>query len=126
VILERGSELAHELWRGPYNGASSVLAYPEGKAALAAARRSNRLTQRLYREAVESFERRYEELAAVAVDGELAHDAGALASEFALRGYDAVHLATALSVAEHDVALVSWDRDLCRAASEAGLAVLGG
>jgi uncharacterized protein len=126
VIFERGSELAHELWSSPYKGAASVLVYPEGKAALASAHRGNRLTQDLYREAVESFDRSYEELAVVAVDEQLAHDAGALALEFALRGYDAMHLATALSLAEHDVALVSWDHDLCRAASESGLAVLGG
>ena len=126
MILEPGSDLVYELWSSPYKGAASVLAYPEGKAALASAHRGNRLTQDLYREAVESFDRSYQELAVVAVDQQLVYDAGALASEFALRGYDAMHLATALSLAEDDVALVSWDHDLCRAASESGLAVLGG
>jgi uncharacterized protein len=126
VIEEQGSELVHELWSGAYRGASSVLAYAEGRAALAAARRNNRLTQRIYAEAVENFDRTYEEVAAIGVDERLTRAAGALASEHALRGYDAVHLATALSLTEHDIALVSWDRDLCDAAVEAGLAVLGG
>jgi predicted nucleic acid-binding protein len=126
VIAEQGSELVHELWSGVYRGASSVLAYAEGRAALASARCSNRLTKRIYTEAVENFDQAYEDVVAIGVDEQLTRAAGALASEFALRGYDAVHLATALSLAEHEVALVSWDRDLCGAAVEAGLTVLGG
>jgi predicted nucleic acid-binding protein len=84
------------------------------------------LTQHLYSEAVKGFDQAYEELAAIRVDEQLTRTAGELASEYGLRGYDAVHLATALGLADRDVALVSWDRDLCRAAGEAGLAVLGG
>jgi uncharacterized protein len=126
VISEQGSDLVHELWSGAFRGASSVLVYTEGRAALAAARRRNRLTRRSHAEAVEAFDRTYEEVVAIGVDEQLTRTAGALASEFALRGYDAVHLATALSIAEHDVALVSWDRDLCSAAVEAGIPVLGG
>lgn len=126
MLFEPGSELALELWAGPYRAASSVLAFPEGRAALAAARRSSRLTQRLYGEAVKYFDRTYEELAAIGVDEQLTRVAGELASKYALRGYDAVHLATALDLADRDVALVSWDRDLSRAGAEAGLVVLGG
>lgn len=84
-----------------------------------------RLDQRLYRESQKSFDPTYEELVAIGVDQQLTRTAGDLASEFSLRGYDAVHLATALGLAEHDVALVSWDRELSRAATVAGLAVLG-
>jgi len=116
----------HELWSEANKGASSVLAYAEGRAALAAARRGSRLSRPIYAEAIERFDRTYEEVVAIAVDEQLTRTAGALAAEFALRGYDAVHLATALSIAEHEVALVSWDRDLCDAAVEAGLVVLGG
>jgi uncharacterized protein len=124
-MQEQGSALVHELWSGSYRGASSVLVYAEGRAALASARRSNRLSQAIYAEAVENFDQAYEEVVTIGVDEHLTRIAGTLASEFALRGYDAVHLATALSLAEHDVALVSWDRDLCDAAIEAGLTVLG-
>jgi predicted nucleic acid-binding protein len=125
VITEQGSELVHELWSGVHSAASSVLVYAEGRAALASARRSDRLTQLIYTEALEKFDQAYEEVVAIGVDEQLTRAAGALAAEFALRGYDSVHLATALSLAEHDVALVTWDRDLCDAAVEAGLAVLG-
>lgn len=124
MLLEQGSDLALELWDSPSPVASSLLAYPEGRAALAAARRGNRLTARLASEATAEFEQIGDQLIAIGVDEELTRMAGNLASDFDLRGYDAVHLATALSVAEQDVALVSWDRELCRAASSAGLAVI--
>ena len=114
-----------ELWASPAHGTSSVLVYPEGRAALAAAHRGGRLSERLYSEAVKSFDRVSEELVVIGVDEQLTRIAGELASEYALRGYDAVHLATALKLAEQDVALVSWDRDLTQAAAEAGLAVMG-
>jgi uncharacterized protein len=125
VLLEPGSDLAMELWQSTAPVASSLLAYPEGRAALAAARRSNRLTPSLCRKAEAEFEQVSEEMIAIGVDEKLILMAGRLASELDLRGYDAVHLATALSLAEHDVVFVSWDRGLCRAANEAGLAVIG-
>lgn len=93
---------------------------------MAAAVRTKRLTQRLHREALGGFDRAYEEIATVGVDVQLALEAGTLASEYSLHGYDAIHLATALSLGEHDVALVSWDHDLSQAGLEAGLVVLGG
>lgn len=124
MISEPGSDLAQEFWTGQYERASSVLIYPEGMAALAAARRGNRLTQRLHRKATESFAHFYRELVAIGIDERLTVEAGGLAADLALRGYDAVHLATALSIAETDVAMVSWDRDLARAASEVGIPVL--
>jgi uncharacterized protein len=56
------------------------------------------------------------------VDAQLARDAGELAERFSLRGYDAVHLASALS-AGGPVTLVTWDEDLKRAAARSGCAV---
>jgi predicted nucleic acid-binding protein len=56
------------------------------------------------------------------VDAQLARDAGELAERFALRGYDAVHLASALS-AGGLVTLVTWDTDLRTAAEQNGCAI---
>ena len=63
------------------------------------------------------------ELVIVGVDVALAQYAGELADERALRGYDAVHLASALALGSGDTILVTWDRDLSNAAASAGLAV---
>ena len=63
------------------------------------------------------------ELLIVGVDGALARRAGDLADERALRGYDAVHLASALALGSGETILVTWDDDLSAAATAEGLAV---
>lgn len=122
MIAEDGSELASELWATPYPGISSILAYPEGRAALAAARRSGRLTTPVHRRALDDFESLHGELSLIGVDVQMARNAGDLAERFALRGYDAVHLASALSAGDA-ITLVSWDEDLRLAAAENGCAL---
>jgi predicted nucleic acid-binding protein len=111
-----------ELWGTRLQAASSILCYPEGRAALAAARRARRLSAKGYGRACEEFESLQSELVQIGVDGPLARQAGELADELALRGYDAVHLASALALGA-DTTLVSWDEDLKRAAAQRGCAV---
>jgi uncharacterized protein len=60
----------------------------------------------------------------IGVDWSLALHAGKIAENHALRGYDAVHLATALASNASDLVLVTWDHDLARAAGRSGLAVI--
>jgi predicted nucleic acid-binding protein len=125
VIAEKGSDLAWELWMSSNRTVSSILVYPEGRAALGMAHRSGRLDRGLYGRSLAAFERSYEELISIGIGEGLAKVAGDRASEFGLRGYDAVHLATALGLGEEEVTLVTWDRDLADAAAVSGLAVLG-
>jgi len=125
VVVEDGSKLAAELWRSAYPGASSILAYPEGRAALAAARRLDRLGADEHRKALADFEELQAGLITVGVDQELAVRAGKYAEDLGLRGYDSVHLATALELGDDEVVVVTWDRDLARAAERVGLGVAG-
>jgi uncharacterized protein len=125
VLAEPGSDLAWELWRGVAVNVSSVLAYSEGRAALAAARRGGRLDAGLYRKSLLNFEKTYEEMLSIQVDDRLAIFAGEQAESFGLRGADAVHLATALGLSDEEVTFVTWDQDQADAASSAGLAVAG-
>jgi len=122
VIVESGSELVAELWALRYPAASSILAYPEARAALAAARRGDRLGTEGYRQARAELESLQSELLLIGIDGQLVRRAGQLAEDFALRGYDAVHLASALATADA-VTFVSWDRELRRAATHSGCAI---
>jgi len=117
--------LAAELWGSAHPAASSILAYPEGRAALAAARRLGRLGEDEHREALATFEKVYAELITVGVDQALAVRAGEHAEDLGLRGYDAVHLTTALELGDEEVVLVTWDRDLSQAAKRVGLGVAG-
>jgi hypothetical protein len=111
-----------ELWGTRLRAASSILCYPEGRAALAAARRARRLSATGYRRAREEFESLQRELLLVGIDVPLARQAGELADELKLRGYDAVHLASALALGT-DTTLVTWDEDLKRAAAHSGCAI---
>lgn len=92
---------------------------------MAAARRLGRLGGVEHREALAAFEELYVELVTVGVDQELATRAGEYAEDLGLRGYDAVHLATAHGLGDEEVVLVTWDRDLAQAAERAGLGIAG-
>ena len=105
--------------------ASSILAHPEGRAALAAARRGGRLREKAFRQALADFEQVQRELVSIGIDETLAHQAGELADALGLRGYDAVHLASALALGGEEVALITWDGDLGGAAERMGLGVAG-
>jgi len=102
--------------------ASSILCYPEGRAALAAASRDRRLSPTGYAQARDQLESLHGELLLVGIDRALAREAGELAEKLQLRGYDAVHLASALALGA-DITLVTWDVDLKRAAVQSGCAV---
>jgi uncharacterized protein len=114
-----------ELWGSAYTAASSILVYLEGRAALEAARRVGRLDKGAHGKALDAFEGLCAELVTVGVDQQLARSAGEHAERFGLRGYDAVHLATALELGDEEVVLITWDRDLSRAAEQVGLGIAG-
>jgi hypothetical protein len=56
------------------------------------------------------------------VDEELVRIAGLLALQQSLRGYDALHCASAESVLADDLVVVSGDRQLLKACSDLGMA----
>ena len=121
-MTEDGSDVVAELWNGGHPIASGVMTYAEGRAALAAARRAKRLTASQHSLALADLEARASELIWIDIDERLARLAGEQAEAHGLRGYDSVHLATALEL--HDeVAMITWDADLRRAAESIGLPV---
>lgn len=58
-----------------------------------------------------------EGLDVIGLDAALARIAGDLAERHALRGYDAVHLASALAIEDPELVMATWDRDLATAAA---------
>lgn len=120
---EPGSELAAELWDRAESVVSSQLIYPEARAAAGAAHRGGRLTSATLRRAVDTIDGLCAELDVIGLDAALARTAGDIAEAQGLRGYDAVHLATALSVDAEAMLLATWDGDLARAAVAAGCSV---
>lgn len=123
-VREEGTALAREIWSQAAARFTSLISYAECRAAIAAAARAERLTPRGADDAAARLEDRWAELAQVRVGARLVRIAGDLAEAHALRGYDAVHLASALAAAEGSALLVAtWDQQLARAASDRGLLV---
>jgi hypothetical protein len=116
VVTERGSDAARSAWRDTDRVVSSLLLYPEARAALGRAARAGATGS-----AKASLEWLWEQVDTVAVDEPLARSAADLAERCRLRAYDAVHLASALSLPEEDVVLISADRELLEAARALGL-----
>ena len=56
-------------------------------------------------------------------DQPILFSAGDLAERFRLPGYEAVHLATALSLQDESLVVATWDGELADACLEAGLVV---
>jgi predicted nucleic acid-binding protein len=102
---------------------ASVVAYPEARAALARRRRELSLTAGEHRRAKAALDADWPRILALDVVGPLAWSAGDLAERQGLRGFDAVHLASYLTIArefpDEDVAFSSADSALASAASRA-------
>lgn len=123
VVDEPGSDLAARLWDGCDAALSSRLAHVEVCSALAATRRNKDLSAAAFAKAMAGFDGFWGSVRAVELTEEVQFRAGRLARDLALRGADAVHLASALVVGDPDVVMAVWDRRLAIAVREAGLAV---
>jgi uncharacterized protein len=124
LIDEDESEIPDDMFDTTADLYTCRIAYPEARAAIAAASRASRLddAQRdRARSALDVFV--WPELLVIEVTPELGAKAGDLAEAWSLRGFDAVHLAAAVEVAAEDLVLATWDRRLWRAAQAAGLRV---
>ena len=103
--------------------ATSLLAYPETRAALARARRDRRLRPSDFRRTLAQFQQDWASYVVLDTHHPLMLHAGELAEHHALRGTDAVHLASAIQLA-HDLrsspkpmAFLAFDVPLARAAA---------
>jgi predicted nucleic acid-binding protein len=106
---------------------SSRIAYAEIRAAVAAAWRAGRLAEQSHRALVQAFDGDWRRYIRVSPSEAVIRLAGNLAEKHGLRGYDAVHLASALSLKKltrQDVSFSSRDQDLSNAASAEGLALV--
>ena len=112
VVEEPGSQQAAELWDAADLVLASRVTEPEVRAALAAAHRAHRLTDRGFAGAKAVWEDFCDGLRVVELTAEVASLAGELAEEHALGGLDAVHLASASLLAHDQPTVATWDRRL--------------
>jgi uncharacterized protein len=118
---EAGSDLAAQLWDGCDAAVASRLAYPEVRAALAAAARNHDLDEADLDDAERAWDGYWAATRPVELTAAVEQHAGQLARAHALRGADAVHLASALAIGDPDLILTAWDRRLHAGAQAAGL-----
>lgn len=123
VVEEAGSELAAELWDGCDAALASRLAYPEVCAALAAASRNHDLDDLGLAAAERAWDDYWAATRPVELTRAVEQKAGQLARLHALRGADAVHLASALALSDAELIVAVWDRRLHAGAWSAGLRV---
>ncbi len=123
LVDEDGSDVASDLWDGCDAALSSRLAYPEVHAALSASHRNSDLTRRELLAAQATWEEFWTAMWPVELTVDVEHRAGELAHSRALRGADAVHLASALGIGRFDTVVAVWDRRLHAGAVAEGFAV---
>jgi predicted nucleic acid-binding protein len=106
---------------------TSIMTYVETRAAFSRRRRDGSLTLADYHRVVREFEREWERYFVIPVTDSLIKSAGKLAETHGLRGYDALHLASADYFREktnEPVIFGCWDSRLETAARRQGLQLL--
>ena len=93
-VEEAGSGKVRDLVAEAEIVATSIVAYPETRAALARLRRSRHLTPAGFRAAKRTFEHQWPAFLTLDVTAPVSHEAGQFAERYALRGFDALHLAS--------------------------------
>lgn len=98
-VEEVGSEDVRGLVAQATVVATSVVAYPETRAALTRLRRDEHLTPAKFATAKRSFEAQWPAFLALEVTAPVSREAGEFAERYALRGFDALHLASFAEIA---------------------------
>jgi predicted nucleic acid-binding protein len=123
---ESGSAWVHDLFQPENVLMTSKVAYAELLAALARKRREKEITEAAFVRAVESFQQEWKEFVVAEVTESVFTDLLSLVTRHSLRGFDAIHLCTALWFRKRlktDVLFACADRVLLTAAEAEGFEV---
>ena len=124
VGIEPGSDEMVELAGRAQPMASVAIAYVELRAAAAASIRGGRLHDSDAQEMHSRVEGLWSQVNPIVVDDRLIKQAGQVADDHGLRGYDAVHLAALRRLGpSEEIVFACWDRELRDAAAILGYTV---
>ena len=117
---EEDRELVFEAVGSSEVVATSTVAYAEARSAFARRLREGEMGEEEHRRAVKSLDEQWSGYARLAVSNLVAHRAGEMAERYALRGFDAVHLASAARLKERfeDLCFLAFDERLTGAARQ--------
>ena len=125
-LSEPGSEASIRLWRESQRIAVSAVGYAELVAAFQRKRREGIVSREGLTRAIRSFKSDWESVQVVPLSPQLNRRIDRLVADHPLRGFDAIHLASALAIRDavgEEFLLVSADRRLLDAAQKEGLNV---
>jgi len=125
-VDEEGSARVNDLWDGSSAIATSVVAFAETLAALNRKRRENILVGKDYTRTAAQFKNDFSHCILVPVTSALNAAIETLVRAYPLRGFDAIHLASALVIRNADksqMLFACFDRTLNSAAASEGLRI---
>lgn len=127
VEEEEGGELIRRSVEESERIATSTIAYAEAHAGLARKQREELFTVEELRRVISDLDDDWQTYARLDVSNLVAYRAGELAEGHALRGYDSVHLVSAVRLSERfeDLRFLAFDDRLNAAARSADLVVYG-
>jgi uncharacterized protein len=126
-IMEKGSDQLNSWLSASQLESTAMITWAEMAATLAKGERSGAITKSVAQAGWQQFIKDWNSIIVIDVSESLIRQAGNLAWEHQLRGYDAVHLASALAwqqSAGEPATLVTFDRQLWRAGKQESLEVL--
>lgn len=124
VLNEPSTDLCRRIWHDADHCVTSRVTYVETAAALAMAERQGRITTRQHDASWSNILTIWPELDIVEVTSALSTAAADVARSLGLRGYDAIHAASAHAVADDTLVAAAGDRHLLHAWRLLGLAVI--
>lgn len=125
-VEEHGSAAVKEEVNAAQIVSTSRVAYVEARAGFARKFRQRELTRKEYSQVVKDFKRDWKDYFIVEVSEDVVELGGELAERYPLRGFDAIHLASALLLKSRTRSTVSFscfDERLKKAAQAEGLVV---
>lgn len=122
---EEGRELVRGAVEEAWRVATSTVAYAEARAALARKEREGELDHEQRLRAVAALDGEWRGFVRISVSNLVAYRAGEMAERYALRGFDAIHLASAARLGERfdDLHFLAFDARLVEAARGASVPV---
>ena len=125
VREDRSADVMH--WRDAAEAVATSVAYAEARAAFARLVREGHSKSTLHTKRLAKFNQDWEDYLRVELSPALTRQAGDLAEIYALRGFDAIHLASAFWLKELGAGsthFAAFDQRLTEAAVRAGLDVI--
>ena len=124
-VEEEGRETVFE---GAERVATSTVAYAEARAAFARKVRLGDLQERVRRQAVSDLNGEWRGFVRISVSNLVAYRTGEMAERYDLRGFDAIHLASAVRLGEgfSDLRFLAFDDRFVEAAREVPVQAYGG